>query len=390
MTSESFYADLPALENLLQIANPDQFTPVPEDWLIVITDIVGSTQAIAQGQYKSVNLLGAASITAVLNEAGDLDIPFVFGGDGATLLIPPSLLARVKRSLLAVQNLATTEFSLPLRVGIVPVVDVLEAGYQVEVAKLKVSPNYSQSLLIGGGVTYATELIKNSATASLYALVPDIKMPKADLSGLECRWQDVPSQHGEVVSLIVLAKTPDIYKPVIEQIQWIYGADDRANPITSDRLHITFNSAKLMQETKLRASQKSLLGKLKYLLNILAQNLLGWIFITFGLTVGGDDWGRYKPVVAAACDYQKFDDMLRMVISGNGTQRQKLTQYLEDRFQAHELVYGIHVSDRALLTCLVYERLGRQVHFVDGADGGYAIAAKNMKARLTAKIANPV
>ena len=38
--------------------------------------------------------------------------------------------------------------------------------------------------------------------------------------------------------------------------------------------------------------------------------------------------------------------------------------------------------DRALMTCLVFEREGRQVHFVDGADGGYALAAKAMKARM--------
>jgi hypothetical protein len=34
------------------------------------------------------------------------------------------------------------------------------------------------------------------------------------------------------------------------------------------------------------------------------------------------------------------------------------------------------------MTCLVFERGGRQVHFVDGADGGYALAAKDMKQRM--------
>jgi hypothetical protein len=37
------------------------------------------------------------------------------------------------------------------------------------------------------------------------------------------------------------------------------------------------------------------------------------------------------------------------------------------------------------MTCLVFERNGRQVHFVDGADGGYAIAAKSMKQRINSK-----
>jgi hypothetical protein len=34
------------------------------------------------------------------------------------------------------------------------------------------------------------------------------------------------------------------------------------------------------------------------------------------------------------------------------------------------------------MTCLVFERDGRQVHFVDGADGGYTLAAKKMKERM--------
>jgi hypothetical protein len=40
------------------------------------------------------------------------------------------------------------------------------------------------------------------------------------------------------------------------------------------------------------------------------------------------------------------------------------------------------VADRALLTCIVFDRMGRQVHFVDGADGGYARAATALKEQI--------
>ncbi|NJR52224.1 MAG: DUF3095 domain-containing protein [Leptolyngbyaceae cyanobacterium CSU_1_3] len=380
MATDSFYANLPVLKTFLQVANPKKYVPVPSDWLIVVTDIIGSTKAIEQGHYKTVNLLGASSITAVLNVAGELDLPFVFGGDGATLLIPITLLSQVKRSLLAVQSLAREEFSMNLRVGIVPVVDVVAAQYRVDIAKLKVSPNYSQSVFIGGGLTYATELVKDPATSSLYTLAPDIAMPKADFSGLECRWQDIPSPHGETVSLLVLAKQ-NVYQEVIEKIQLIYG-DDRANPITHDRLHLNFDSTALLKETKIRAPQKNRFGKLKYLIKIQLENWLGWLLMKFKLNIGSMEWGNYKQIVAEATDYRKLDDVLRMVISGNSMQRQQLTDYLEEKTRSNHLTYGLHVSDRALLTCLVYERNGRQVHFVDGADGGYALAAKAMKARI--------
>jgi hypothetical protein len=45
-------------------------------------------------------------------------------------------------------------------------------------------------------------------------------------------------------------------------------------------------------------------------------------------------------------------------------------------------VYGLHTSKTALMTCLVFDRFGKQVHFVDGSNGGYTLAAKQLKTQL--------
>ena len=382
MPTRYFYFDLPVLTDFVQITDQHNFVSVPDDWLIVITDIVGSTHAIEQGRYKDVNLLGACSIVSVLNVAGAIDVPFVFGGDGAALLIPPTLLEETTRSLRSIQALAKDEFALSLRVGIVPVGVVTQAGHPVDIAKLKISENYSQAVFMGGGLTYATNLVKDPATAPLYRLNLTEASSPANFLGLECRWQDIPSRYGETVSLLVLATQNDQYRDVIEQIQLIYGAGDRHNPITRDRLSLSFNPNKLIKETKLRAPTSHWFSKLTYLVKIQLENLLGWMLMTFKLNLGGTDWGQYQDVVVAATDYRKFDDMLRMVIAGDALQREKLTAYLEKKYRSGNLVYGLHVSDRALLTCLVFDRNGRQVHFVDGADGGYTLAAKEMKSRM--------
>ncbi|MCY7277410.1 MAG: DUF3095 domain-containing protein, partial [Phormidesmis sp. CAN_BIN44] len=316
------------------------------------------------------------------NVAGAVDIPFVFGGDGASLLIPPTLLEETTRSLRSIQTLAKDEFDLSLRVGIVPVGVATQAGHPVDIAKLEISENYSQAVFMGGGLTYATNLVKDPATAHLYRLNLMEASSPANFLGLECRWQDIPSRYGETVSLLVLATQNEQYRDVIEQIQLIYGAGDRHNPITRDRLSLSFSPNKLIKETKLRASASHWFSKLNYLVKIELENLLGWMFMTFNLNIGGTDWSKYQDVVVAATDYRKFDDMLRMVIAGDALQREKLTDYLEKKYRSGNLVYGLHVSDRALLTCLVFDRNGRQVHFVDGADGGYALAAKEMKARM--------
>lgn len=394
MSTESFYSKLPTLSKFSAITDSNNFVAVPNDWYIIITDITKSTEAIEKGHYKDVNLLGACSIITVLNVSRNIAVPFIFGGDGASILIPPSLVFESKQALLGLQRLAKKEFNLDLRVGVVPVAVVTAAHYQVKIAKLKVSDHYCQSAFAGGGLTYATELVKGSDTSSIYSLDRTVGNQHANLSGLECRWQDIPSRHGEIVSILVSAteKTREhsdaIYQDVIQQIQSVYGDDSDYHPVTGSNLNLSFSNKNLIKEAKLRAESGTWLHQQIYLWQIKLENLLGLLFMQFKIKVKEMDWGLYKTVLTDATDYKKFDDMLRMVISGTEAQREKLTSYLERKYKDGSLVYGIHTSDRALMTCLVFEHNGPQVHFIDGANGGYAMAAKSMKAQLKLKALN--
>jgi hypothetical protein len=385
MASTDFYAALPVMTELTEITHVQNFVAVPLDWYILISDIVGSTAAIAAGKYKDVNTIGACSIVSVLN-AAKIEIPFVFGGDGATLLIPPSLVESAKLALLATQRMSMRAFRLQLRIGIIPISDI-PADIEVKIAKLRISANYDQAILRGGGITYATNLLKDPQTSEKYQIVSDRLDLTEDFSGLECRWEDIPSRHGETVSLIILATKATeaendlIYRAAIAQIQQIYGGD-AMQPITSRGLHLSLATQKLKNEVKVFKSNQSNLQKWLYLWNIRLSNLLGILLVAVKHRSSTLDWSKFKGIVAAATDYQKFDDTLRMVISGNTQQRSQLQTYLEQKFTNGSLIYGVHVSDRALMTCLVFERNGRQVHFVDGADGGYAIAAKELKQRI--------
>ena len=49
-------------------------------------------------------------------------------------------------------------------------------------------------------------------------------------------------------------------------------------------------------------------------------------------------------------------------------------------YEKNKIYYGMHVSQDALMTCLVNNlNDGGHIHFIDGNNGGYALAAKNMK-----------
>jgi hypothetical protein len=65
-------------------------------------------------------------------------------------------------------------------------------------------------------------------------------------------------------------------------------------------------------------------------------------------------------------------------------QAQKLECWLESEFRLNQLVYGRWRSSSALMTCMLFDlSQARHLHLIDGADGGYALAAKAYKRRLT-------
>lgn len=46
-------------------------------------------------------------------------------------------------------------------------------------------------------------------------------------------------------------------------------------------------------------------------------------------------------------------------------------------------MYGLHQSDSALMTCSLFSlEESEHIHFIDGSDGGYALAARQLKQQL--------
>lgn len=383
MTSGSFYKNLPLVERFVEVANPSNYTPVPEDWHVIITDVKGSTVAIDAGRYKEVNMVGASSIAAMLHISEETDIPFVFGGDGATFVIPASMLDAAKRALLGAQQKAQELHGMIMRVGIVPVREVYSAGHKILVSRFKISKHYHQAMFMGGGLTYAEKLIKDPEREHVYALDMELEAD-ADFHGLSCRWRDVESRHGETISLLVKANVEGdaLYRDVITKVEEVYGGVEEHHPISTEKLEISLSSRIVEQEARLLASHAhplyQLLVRIKLRLLLVGTYLVDLLRIPLPFF----DFQKYKHTLTRTTDYKKFDDVLRMVISGTSEQRAKLTAYLEEKYLAGDLLYGIHVSDRALMTCLVFEREGKQVHFVDAADGGYTMAAKQLKAQI--------
>jgi len=385
VSSERFYAELPLLTEFSAVTQPERFAPLPADWHLAACDVRDSTAAVRAGNYKHVNTVAASAVTAVLNAAGDVDVPFIFEGDGTMFCVPSQLLEAVRSALAKTRDMAKRSFALELRVATLPASRVREAGLDILVARYQVSENYVQAVFAGGGMAWAERYMKDPATAALCAI--DAATPaRGSHEGLECRWQDIPSRHGETVSLMVRALGPDphaaaVYRALIETVQAIYGGDELSHPVSVPALSMTLGARRLDNEVGVRAADRGPFGKWRYRMWTRLVVMLGWFLMRFGLKTEETDWSEYKPTLVRNSDVRKFNDVYRQILAGTAPQRLALEGWLEARYARGELVYGLHVSDRAHMTCLVFNYSGRHLHFIDGADGGLFSAAKAFKQR---------
>ena len=395
MSSENFYAGLPVLASFDAVTEPGNFSPLPADWHVATCDVRNSTLAVEAGNYKHVNTVGASAVTAMLNAAGVLEIPFIFEGDGSAFCVPPQLLEDAKGALVKTQEMAKNSFGLELRVATVPVTTIRKAGLDILVARVRVSENYIQAVFAGGGMAFADRYMKDAATAPLCEVKPGSVAAKGSLEGLECRWQDIPSRHGETVSVMVRALDPDagkasaIYREVIAKVHEIYGSDEASHPLTPPIITLTpaLGARQLGNEVGVRAADRGPFGKWLYLMRTRWFVVLGWFLMKFGLKTEFTDWSQYKDTLMKNSDVRKFNDVYRQILAGNAGQREALDAWLAERYAKRELVYGLHVTNRAHMTCLVFNYSGKHLHFIDGADGGLFLAAKQFKERAAKLIA---
>lgn len=371
-----------------EAVDPGVYRRLPEDWLIALTDVKGSTENLAAGRYKEVNGVGVAAIAAVRNLHKPEEIPFVFGGDGATFCLPPQRREDVAKVLRASARMAREDFNLTLRIGIVPHADIIAKGREVRVAKLQLTEWVTQTYFMGGGLELADEMVKDPRADNPYRL-DEKGAQSADFSGLECRWENIPSRYGETVAYIFRAlgderRRINVYRTLMAKIEEIYGDAAQSNPLHLGGLKLATLGQKLSVEQRVRTFAEGAFKRWSYGKYLRLQIFVGKIIMKYGLKFAGADWSHYREDLIANADFRKIDDCLRFVLSGTPGQREQLLARIAAEYAPGELVYGLHVSPAAIMTCVVdnYER--EHLHFVDGSDGGYALAAKQMKAAIKA------
>ncbi|EJB01650.1 Protein of unknown function (DUF3095) [Rhizobium leguminosarum bv. trifolii WSM597] len=376
VTDEEFFAAVPLFSAFEGVTDAANYRPLPDGWVLALADIVGSTQAIAGGRYKDVNMAGASVISAVLNAVGKGDYPFVFGGDGALISLPGSLEQAARDALSAVQIWVEEDLGLMLRVAIVPVADTRAEGLDVRVARYSASPHVTYAMFWGGGTSWAERQMK----LGHYAVERAAAGTRPDLTGLSCRWSPIDAQNGEIVSIIAVpgeGRPGEEFRNLVNGIVAITSEQNRgSHPVPADGPELAFSLHGINREAKATAPAGR---RLRQKLIIFLQLAITVICYRLGIPLGRFDARRYKRDVAGNSDFRKFDDGLKMTVDVDAEHLKRIETLLEAARAKGIARYGLHRQASALMTCFVPTPISRDhMHFIDGASGGYAVAASRM------------
>ena len=372
-----FYARLPIFEGFASIMDPALYRALPDDWLIGLTDVVSSTSAIEAGRYKAVNTAGAAVISAMTNALPNRKFPFVFGGDGASFAVPATDAMLARDALAATAAWTRDELGLEMRAALIPVAAVSEQSLSVSVARFAPSENISYAMFSGGGLAWAERAMK----AGRYAVPPGAEGKRPDLSGLSCRWNDIPATHGVMLSLVVAPVThgDQAFRKLVEElIAEFETSPDATRPIPAGGPGVGWPPPGLDLEARAQGNgQQSLFIRR---IRVALWTLLSYLVVRFGIRVGDFDPAVYKRDVVDNSDFRKYDDNLRMTVDCTAALADRIEQRLSAASAANVARFGLHRQPNAIMTCIVPSINERShVHFVDGAAGGYAVAAKRLK-----------
>ena len=376
-TSDTFYSTIPVFRGFASLMDPSLYSPLPDDWSIGVADIVESTKAIAQARYKAVNMAGASVIAAVTNALEGREFPFVFGGDGASFAVSPADLASAREALAAAATWVGEDLDLVMRVALVPVAAVRAQGLDVRVARFGPSPNLSYAMFSGGGLGWAEAAMKRGEFAIPAA--PPGTQP--DLTGLSCRFEEIPSVRGLILSVLVVPARdadPRAFRKLIEDIIALSErSPDAGRPVPQQGPPLKWPPAGV--EFEARAARGGSLFRRRAF--VLANTLFAYLVMRFGISVGGFVPKTYVQQVVENSDFRKYDDGLRMILDCTPELERALTQRLVRAAAAGIARYGLHRQDAAMMTCFTPSALrSDHVHFIDGARGGYASAATALKA----------
>ncbi|NRD19586.1 DUF3095 family protein [Winogradskyella eckloniae] len=359
--------------------NASAFTEVPDTWHVVVVDILNSTQAVDQGKHHKVNLTATGAIISVLNfnrkAKQGVEIPYFFGGDGATFIIPTLYLEDIIQILDNYSLHIKNHTNLVLRVGHISVSYLRDQDYGLKIAKHQLTNQLTIPIVLGNGLKKAEEIIKTHFEEKR----TNFEKTLLNLEGMECRWKQIkPDQSEKKVVCLLLDALQEkdqrlVYRDVINTMDAVFGDFNERQIIKTDNLKLNYSIRTIWEEMKIRLHRQSL----AFLLKKWFSTLIGKFYLN--LSTEGK---HYVQQIGQLSHTFMLDGMINTVFTAEQSQIDDFTAYLNQLEKDKKLIYGIHVTHASIMSCYVLDRKTKHSHFVDGTEGGYTSAAKMFKQKL--------
>ncbi len=375
LDSETFYDRIPVFRGFPRLMDETLYRPLPQDWMIGTADVVASTRAIRENRYKAVNMAGASVIAAIANALGR-EFPFVFGGDGASFAVPPQWADTSRTALAATLSLVREELSLELRGAMVPVTSVRENGFDVRIARFAPSENVSYAMFTGGGLAWAEAAMKQGR----FAVPPAEPGTRPDLTGLSCRFEEMPSVHGLILALLVAPgerADPSDFRRVVDDLVMLVEKKGHAPvPAGAPKFGWPPQGVEIEAHMSRRPGASIAIQRAA----VLFRTLLYFLILRFRIRMGKFVPAVYLQQVVENSDFRKYDDALRMIIDCTPELADEIERMLAVAAREGIVRFGLHRQQAAMMTCFTPSPTSADhMHFVDGASGGYALAALALK-----------
>ena len=321
-------------------------------------------------------MVGAGVIAAVANALGRRPFPFVFGGDGASFAV--SAPTRCRGGLAGARRdgrlRPAPSSSSTCGSPMIPVGEIRAAGRDVRVARFAASEHCVYAMFTGGGLTWFEEQAKRGD----YALAPAPPGARPDLSGLSCRWGVAPAQARRSCSRVIVAPRGDDprYPALVDEVV-AHGAGGSAEAGGRSRSRASGVAAPGAGDRArgLAPTRPPARPRVRRDSAPRRAIAIGATFHKFKLKAGGFDAALYAADVAANADFRKFDDGLRMTLDCSRRLRRRARGAARPPPTISPTGASTARRRRRSPASSPRSPSAATVHFVDGADGGYTMAA---------------
>ncbi|MBM3381730.1 MAG: DUF3095 domain-containing protein [Betaproteobacteria bacterium] len=361
-------------------------TAAPDSSSVVIADVRGSTAAIQRGEQRLVNMVGAACIAAVRNNFPAGVIPYVFGGDGATFLVPDEHLAKLKDVLEAVQTMARVQFKLSVRVGEVRVSELRAQNTDVFVRTQDCGAEEKIYFLQGDGVSLADKLIKER-DSHFDEMSSFLNFSKVNVAGLSCRLLPFNALRGSIYSFIIEPRLPlSESRGLFNHLFSVLAQDghlEEFRPLQRENARRSWLPKTWRIEAGLKMTGNSWRERFSKFWESIKENIL--TTFVFRFDVQNAMTGRpssYMQDMLVQSDWLKFNGSLYLIVDLKLAEYQRFVAELEHQETQGSLFFGVQRAESALVVChLDSSSEKKHFHFVDGSEGGLTMAALQLKAK---------